>query len=94
MMICAMKVISVGFDMDAAATEEECTTTDKTGGRGEARGRTVRKTVKSSGGSNNGVTKGVGGDEGLREGTEPDSAAVVDELAVMPGWFEFAGKVE
>ena len=113
-MICAMKVISVGFDMDAASasaaaashaanTEQEETTTAATtekdrsaAGRGETRGRAVRKTtVKSSvmGGTQaakagGGDSSPASGDDTPRRGTEADST---DDLAVMPGWFEFAG---
>ena len=103
MMICAMKVISVGFDMDAAAAsvaaasaaaacksnaEEEGE--DRFSGRGEARGRAVRKTVKSSGGgsqANKGGESASSGDE-KRTGLETDA---IDDLVNMPGWFEFAG---
>ncbi len=101
MMICAMKVISVGFDMDAAAsasavpaksdTEEDGTERDRLSGRGEARGRAVRKTVKSSGGAGVSVAKG-----GEAVGDVPYSGADLsgaNELAVLPGWFEFAGDV-
>ncbi len=102
-MICAMKVISVGFDMDAAAAsaaavacksspEEEGEDKDRSSGRGEARGRAVRKTVKSSGGvsgsqANKGGESASSGDE-KRTGLETDA---IDDLVNMPGWFEFAG---
>ncbi len=104
-MICAMKVISVGFDMDAAAASAAAASAaaacksspeeegeDRFSGRGEARGRAVRKTVKSSGGG--GGSQANKGGESASSGDEKRTGSepdAIDDLVNMPGWFEFAG---
>jgi len=82
-MICSMKVISVGFDLDSAERKEILA---------EVAGADLRdKKLRST--TNNGLrSRGKRRSETEKEKEKEETAKPSEEtLSIMPGWFEFAG---
>jgi len=94
-MIVAMKIISLGFDMDAATAKSEKEESQSEKGDEHANsenGMDKKKNVKTPNIKNRGKKNG----RKLSEGHVPDAKEDVilteePDLTVMPGWFEFAG---
>ena len=88
-MICAMKIISVGFDLDAyvAKSEKEAAESEKKEEVEEKkRNGNLRNRARSNKRNNKKLAE-------AKEKTE-DESLDLEEVASVPGWFEYAGTVQ